>query len=154
MTIARCIITTNWPLHTEPENKPERNYLVNFRRLKGPLPKCRYSIQRICRNFVSMLLQFVYTHLHRIESGDSTVVERRTRGRKVAGSRPGRSGGRIFISRINILCWLLFRWPFHSRVTAVARKRFRSFCQKRRWQITAKHTCTLRMWLRMNEVNL
>ena len=24
-----------------------------------------------------------------------------------------------------------------------------SFCQKRRWQVTAKHTCTLRMWLCM-----
>ena len=34
-------------------------------------------------------------------------------------------------------------------VTAVARKRPRSFCQKRRWQVTAKHAHTLRMWLCM-----
>ena len=34
-------------------------------------------------------------------------------------------------------------------VTAVARKRPRSFCQKRRWQVTAKHAYTLRMWLHM-----
>ena len=35
------------------------------------------------------------------------------------------------------------RWgyPFHPRVTAVARKRFWPFCQKNMWQITAKHTC-------------
>ncbi len=33
---------------------------------------------------------------------------------------------------------LLFRYPFHPRVTAVARKRPRSFCQKCRWQVTAK----------------
>ena len=43
----------------------------------------------------------------------------------------------------------LFRYPFHPRVTAVARKRSRSFCQKCRWQVTAKHTCILPMWLRM-----
>ena len=35
------------------------------------------------------------------------------------------------------------------RVTAVARKRPRSFCQKCWLQVTAKHACTLRMWLRM-----
>ena len=35
------------------------------------------------------------------------------------------------------------------RVTAVARKRSRSFCQKCRWQVTAKHAYTLRMWLCM-----
>ena len=35
------------------------------------------------------------------------------------------------------------------RVITVAHKRSRSFCQKCRWQVTAKHTCTLRMWLCM-----
>ena len=35
----------------------------------------------------------------------------------------------------------------HPRVTAVACKR--SFCQKCRWLVTAKHACTLRMWLCM-----
>ena len=29
----------------------------------------------------------------------------------------------------------------------IARKRSRSFCQKCRWQVTAKYACTLRMWL-------
>ena len=38
---------------------------------------------------------------------------------------------------------------FHPCVTAVARKRSRSFCQKCRWQVTAKHAYTLRMWLCM-----
>ena len=42
-----------------------------------------------------------------------------------------------------------FRYPFHPRVTTVARKRSRSFCQKCRWQVTAKHAYTLRMWLCM-----
>ena len=31
----------------------------------------------------------------------------------------------------------------------IARKRSRSFCQKCRWQVTAKYACTLRMWLCM-----
>ena len=39
------------------------------------------------------------------------------------------------------------RYPFQSRVTAVARKRSRSFCQKCMWQVTAKHIRTLHMWL-------
>ena len=34
----------------------------------------------------------------------------------------------------------LIRCPFHPRITAVASKRPRSFCQKCRWQITTK-TC-------------
>ena len=39
----------------------------------------------------------------------------------------------------------LFRYPFHPRVTTVARKRSRSFCQKCRWQVIAKHAYTLRI---------
>ena len=37
----------------------------------------------------------------------------------------------------------LIRFPFHPRVTAVARKRPRSFCQKCSWQVTPKHAYTL-----------
>ena len=37
----------------------------------------------------------------------------------------------------------LIRCPFHLRVTAVARKGPRSFCQKYRWQIPSKHEHTL-----------
>ena len=76
-------------------------------------------------------------------------LERRARDQKVAGSNPCRSGGRIFFSGVNFLCKLLFRYQFHPPVTAVARKRPRSFCQKYRWQVTAKYACTLRMWLCM-----
>ena len=56
-------------------------------------------------------------------AGIAQWLERRTRDRKVLGSSPGRSGGRIFFSRVNILCWLLFRYPFHPRVTADPVKR-------------------------------
>ena len=59
------------------------------------------------------------------------------------------SGGRMLFSRVNFLYWLLFRYPFHPRVTPVARKRSGSFCQKYRWLVRANHACTLRMWLCM-----
>ena len=61
-------------------------------------------------------------------------LERRTRDRKVASSNPGRSGGKIFFSRVNFVCWLLFgvrstpvlpQWhvkdPSHSAKTAGGR---------------------------------
>ena len=42
------------------------------------------------------------------------------------------------------LCVLtLIRCPFHPRVSAVPRKRPRSFCQKCRWRVTPKHAYTL-----------
>ena len=63
--------------------------------------------------------------------------------RKVASWSPGRSGGRIFFSRANFCVLTLIRCPFHPRLTTVARKRSRSFCQKCRWQVTPKHAYTL-----------
>ena len=54
---------------------------------------------------------------------------------------PCMSGRRIFFSRVKFLCWLLFRYLFHSHITAVAHKRCWSFCQKCRWQVTDKHAC-------------
>ena len=86
---------------------------------------------------------------HLSEAGIAQWLERRTRDWKVAGLNPCWSGGRIFFSRVDFLCWLLFRYLFHPRVTAVACKRSRSFCQKCRCQVTAKHAYTLRMWLCM-----
>ena len=82
-------------------------------------------------------------------AGIAQWLDHRIRDWKVVGSNPCWSGGRIFFYRVDFLCWLLFRYPFHPRVTTIARKRSRSFCQKCRWQVTAKHAYTLRMWLCM-----
>ena len=41
---------------------------------------------------------------HRVSGDSSVVTESRTRDRKVPGPSPGRSGGRIFFSRVNFLC--------------------------------------------------
>ena len=71
-------------------------------------------------------------------SEDGSVVEHRTLHRKVSGSRPGRRGGIKVFSTVKFPCWLLFRYTFYPRVTAVARKLSRS-----------KHACILRMWLRI-----
>ena len=86
-------------------------------------------------------------------AGMAQWLEHRTRDWKVAGSNPCWNGGRIFFSRVDFLCWLLFRYPFHPRVTTVARKKSRSFCQKCRWQVTAKHAYTLRMWILLNRAS-
>ena len=51
-------------------------------------------------------------------AGIAQWLERRTRDRRVPGSSPRRSGGIIFFSRVNFLCWLLFRYPFHTLVAA------------------------------------
>ena len=78
-----------------------------------------------------------------LKAGIAQCLQRWTHDQKVAGSNPCRSGGRIFFSRVNFLYWLLFQYP------RVASKKSQSFCQKCRWQVTAKHTCTLRMSLCM-----
>ena len=49
--------------------------------------------------------------------------------------------------QLSVLTLILVSVP--PRVTAVAHKRPRSFHQKRRWQVTAKHAYTLHMWLCM-----
>ena len=90
---------------------------------------------------------------HHLGAGIAQWLEHRTRDWKVAGSNPCWNGGRIFFSRVDFLCWLLFRYPFHPRVTTVARQKSRSFCQKCRWQVTAKHAYTLRMWILLNRAS-
>jgi len=87
-------------------------------------------------------------------AGIAQWLERRSRDQEVVGSNPCRSVRRIFFSRVSFLCWLLFRYLFHPRVTAVARKRPRSFCQKCGWQVTAEYACTLRMWLCMKWLDM
>ena len=55
--------------------------------------------------------------------GIAQWLERQTRVWKAVGSSHCMSGRRIFLSRVNFLCWLLFWYPFYPCVTAVACKR-------------------------------
>ena len=82
--------------------------------------------------------------------GIAQVLEHQIRDRKVTGFNPCKSSQIIFFSRVNFMCWLLFQYPLHPCVTAVACKRPRPFCQKCRWKVTAKYACNLHMWLCMN----
>ena len=53
----------------------------------------------------------VVSFTHCITSGGARIAcwqECQTRDRKVTSLNPGRSGGRIFLSRVNFVCWLLF----------------------------------------------
>ena len=104
-------------------------WLVETVQVIGSLEPCLYPYTYLC----------VGPRLGRWGgAGIAQGLERRTRDWKVAGSNPCWNGGRIFFSRVDFLCWLLFRYPFQPRVTTVARKKSRSFCQKCRWQVTAK----------------
>ena len=55
-------------------------------------------------------------------------------------SRQVRRGN--FLLQIQLRALTLIRCPSHHRVTAVASKRPRPFCQKCRWRVTPEHTYT------------
>ena len=94
-------------------------------------------------NFFCDLVQPIYDIVKRADRVTCIVffvivcwLERRTRDQKVARSNPGRSGRRIFFSRVNFVCWLLFgvrsirvllQWhvkdPGHSAKSASGRLR-------------------------------
>ena len=82
-------------------------------------------------------------------AGIAQWLERRTRDWKLVGLNPCRSGGRNFLLQGWLSVLTLISVSFPPCVTAVARKRPQSFCQKCRWQVTAKHAYTLSMWLCM-----
>ena len=54
-----------------------------------------------------------------------------------------------FILQGHLSVLTLFQYLLHPHVTAVAHERSQSFCQKCRWQITAKYTCTQHTCLQM-----
>ena len=111
---------------------------------KNPWQHAKHSRLKICITSCSRLrrkeAQFessgISVHLDFCDSPQYPTVQLQLYNRSVE---------RIFFSRVNFLSWLLFRYPFHPRVTAVARKR----SKVQRWQVTAKYACTLHMWLCM-----
>ena len=94
--------------------------------------------------YVTLLLSAIVPNR---EAKVAQWLEQQTHDQEVSSLSPGRSSRRIFSSRVNFLCWFLFWYPFHP--CAVAHKRSWSFCQKWWQQVTAKHTCTLGMWLQI-----
>ena len=91
----------------------------------------------------------LHLYLSKAGSGDSSMVRAPDSWLK-GQSRVWIPAGTVgeFFSPVSAFCadsYDLYQYLFHPRVTAVARKRSRPFCQKRRWQVTAKHAYTLRI---------
>ena len=82
-------------------------------------------------------------------SGDSSVVRASDLRLKGPGFESWQEQQENFLlqGQLSVLTLISVSVPPH--VSAVAHKRSRSFCQKCRWQVTAKHTYTLLMWLWM-----
>ena len=84
--------------------------------------------------------QYASSYWHVQRAGIACWLERRTRDRKVASSNLRQARRDNFLLHSQLCVLTLIRCPFYSRVTAAARKRSRSFCQKCRWLVTLKHT--------------
>ena len=95
---------------------------------------CRFLLDPNCSIYN---LQFIFY------SFGAQWLERLTCRGKVVGLNPCRNGRGEFSSLGPTFCADSLFWdPFHLHVTTVACKRPQSTCQKCRWQITAKYTCT------------
>ena len=92
------------------------------------------SSSRLIQSFLGLLLR---THL-------STIILFAGRGFE---SLQDRRENVLLQGQLSLQTFISVSVP--PRVTAVAHKRSRSFCQKCRWQVTVKHAYTLRMWLCM-----
>ena len=82
-------------------------------------------------------------------SGDSLVVRESDLWSKGPGFECWQERRENFLLQGQLSVLTLISVSIPPRVTTVAHKRSWSFCQKCRWQVTAKHTYTLPMWLWM-----
>ena len=88
-------------------------------------------------------------HVHAWQQGSedsSVVIAWWSKGRRFESLQ---EGWKNFLLQGQLSVLTLISMSVPPRVTAVVRKRPRSFCQKCKWQVTAKHAYTLRMWLCM-----
>ena len=97
-----------------------------------------------CRQVqVAMAIESGQNGLNRIVGiGDSSAVEHQICNRKVSGSSLAGAVGKFSSP------WSIFCADSYFGI-AIACKISRSFCQKCSWQVTAKHACTLYLWLCM-----
>ena len=92
---------TSWALESSPSFRLYEGCLHRRQGRKG------LHVPIIFTSFGSLMVVIVPV-AHLSGNRDSLFVERRTHDRKVASSNSGRSGGRIFFSRLNFVFWLLF----------------------------------------------
>ena len=84
-----------------------------------------FKAPTVLHNFLLIQLKHSIPDLHpNGGAGIAQWLEHRTRDWKVAGSNPCWNGGRIFFSRVDFLCWLLFRYPFHFLLIQVTAKQW------------------------------
>ena len=104
---------------------------------------------QVCIIEITPYLSGIYYNIMRADLVEllQSVVRAPDLWLKGLGFKSWQEGQKKIFSMVNFLCWLLFQYLFHSRVTAVAHKRSHSFCQKCRWQLTVKHTGTICTWL-------
>ena len=74
------------------------------------------------RNFVTVILRAEDPRFQSYSSGVRSVVERRARVRRVSGSIPGRSSGRMFLSGKTPLRMSLW-WSMCTLCLLIARKK-------------------------------
>ena len=91
-----------------------------------------------CSVFSRIFILYFHNNGMVAEAVIASLVERRTRDRNVASSNPGRRCGR------DLILWAdSYSVSVPPRVTAMARKRPRSYCQKCRRRVTPKHAYSL-----------
>ena len=76
-------------------------------------------------------------------AGTAQWLEHQTHVERWQFQVPAGVAGELSSPGSAFLYWLLFWYLFHPCVAAVAHQRSWSCCQKCRWQVTAKNTCTL-----------
>ena len=101
-----------------------------------------------CAPFRPSELEIKHCRIHLWGTGTAQWLEHWIHDQTVTGLSPSMGSGKIFFSWVNFLCWLI-SVSVYPHITAVARKRSQPFCQKCKWQVPAKHTCTQCMWLCM-----
>ena len=124
------------PLRTPCSDLQQVHHHRHLTQTAGTPPKTPHTNSQSTSMLCSIIPQTVW-----IGNVDSSVVWVLDHDWKVMCSSPCRSRVKTFFLRVNFLCRVLVWYPFHPPVTAVAHKRFQSFWQKCRWQVTPKYIC-------------
>ena len=120
--------------------KKERKGLTYVKRFDLSVSICIWNAMHAWHNLRAHAPQTQQTQTHAyppvyiIRGGVSSVVRAPDSWPKGRGYESLLERRENFLLQGQLSVLTLFRYPFHPRVTAVARKWPRSFCQKRRWQ--------------------
>ena len=93
----------------------------------------------LCVLGFTLVQSFMVCRISDTRSWDSLLVRAPDSWSAVCKFQSWQEGQENFLLQSQLCVLTLIRCPFHPRVTAVARKRLRSFYQKSRWQVTPKH---------------